>query len=163
VYQFTRVPHGFKNSLPEFVRALKLPLSESTEKNILFYIDDILVHSKTFEEHLRHLDTALGKLTNAGFTINAAKCRFSRERVKFLGRHINRTGVSADPDRVDAILNYQAPRNSKQLRQFIGTCNFHIRFFFGLCTLYFSINASIEARGKEGMDRRNTGCVPVSP
>jgi hypothetical protein len=131
VYQFKRVPYGFKNSLPAFIRAIKLALGGSTTEYVVFYIDDILIHSKTFEEHLRHLDTVLGKLTKAGFTINAAKCRFCREEVKFLGHRIDRTGVSADPDRVQAILHYPAPRNSKQLRQFLGTCNFHSRFILG--------------------------------
>jgi hypothetical protein len=67
----------------------------------------------------------------AGFTINTKKCRFCREEVKFLGHRIDRTGVSADPDRIQAILHYPAPRNSKQLKQFLGTCNFHSRFIIG--------------------------------
>jgi hypothetical protein len=81
----------------------------------VFYIDDILIHSKTFDDHLRHLNTVLGKLTKAGFTINATKCRFCKDEVKFLGHRINRTGVPADSERVQTILNYPAPRNSKQL------------------------------------------------
>jgi hypothetical protein len=56
VYQFSGALYGFKNSLLAFVRALKLPLGESTIKNVLFYDDDFLVHPKTFEEHLRHLE-----------------------------------------------------------------------------------------------------------
>jgi hypothetical protein len=94
------VPYGFKNSLPAFVRAIKLALGDDQLKNFVFYVDDVLIHSKTFDDHLRHLDTLLGKLTKAGFTINATKCRFCRDEVKFLGHRINRTGVSADPDRI---------------------------------------------------------------
>ena len=128
VYQFKRVPYGFKNSLPAFIRAIKLALGGGDLKNVVFYVDDILIYSKTFDEHMKHIDAVLSRLTKAGFTINAAKCRFCREEVKFLGHRIDRTGVSADPDRVAAILKYPAPRNSKQLRQFLGTCNFHSRF-----------------------------------
>jgi hypothetical protein len=62
VYQFKRVPYGIKNSLPAFIGAIKLALGGSNIENVVFYIDDILIHSKTFEEHLRHLDTVLGKL-----------------------------------------------------------------------------------------------------
>jgi hypothetical protein len=80
VYQFKRVPYGFKNSLPVFIRAIKLALGGSSIENTVFYIDYILIHSKTFEEHLRHLDTILGKLTKAGFTINATKCRFAEKK-----------------------------------------------------------------------------------
>jgi hypothetical protein len=128
VYQFTRVPYGFRNSLSAFVRALKLTLGGGLEEFVVHYIDDLLIHSKTFEDHLKHLDLVLGKLTRAGFTLNASKCKFCCNEIKFLGHRIDKLGVSADPDRIAAILSYPVPRNSKQLRQFLGTCNFHSRF-----------------------------------
>jgi transposase InsO family protein len=131
VYQYKRTPYGFRNSLSAFIRALKLVLGEGIESFIVFYVDDLLLFSPTFEEHLRHIDIVIGKLTKAGFTINAAKCRFCQTEVKFLGHKINQTGVSADPDRVTAIQKYPVPRNAKQLRQFLGTCNFHNRFIVG--------------------------------
>jgi transposase InsO family protein len=92
------------------------------------------------------LDTVIGKLTKAGFTLNAAKCRFCREEVKFLGHRINRTGVSADPERIEAILNYPEPKNSKQLRQFLGICNFHSRFIVG----YANYTATLHSLLKQG-------------
>jgi hypothetical protein len=128
VYQYKRVPYGFKNSLPAFMRALRLALGEGNESFVLAYVDDILVYSRTFEEHLKHLDIVIGKLTQAGFTINIAKCKFCIKEIKFLGHVISPTGVAADPTRIDAILNYPSPKNQKQLRQFLGTCNFHNRF-----------------------------------
>jgi hypothetical protein len=119
VFQYKRVPYGFRNSL----RAIKVTLEADLE-NVVSYIDDILIHSPTIKAYLRHPDTILGKLTRAGFTTNAKKGCFCREDVKFLGHRIDRTGVSADPDRLQAILHYPAPRNSNQLRPFLGTCNF---------------------------------------
>jgi hypothetical protein len=65
-----------------------------------------------------------------GFTPNATKCRFY-QKIRFLEYRIDRRGVSADPDRVEAILKYPASKNAKQLRQFLGTCNFHSRFIVG--------------------------------
>jgi hypothetical protein len=102
-----------------------------TETYVVFYVDDILVHSYTFEEHLVHLDTVIHRLTKAGFTLNVMKCCFYQEEVKFPGHCINKTGVSAGPDRFLTILNYPLPKNCKQLRQFLGTCNFHSRFNVG--------------------------------
>jgi transposase InsO family protein len=131
VYQYKRTPYGFRNSLSAFIRALKLVLGKGIESFVVFYVDDLLIFSPTFEEHLRHIDMVIGKLTKAGFTINAAKCRFCQTEVKFLGHRINQTGVSADSDRVAAIRKYPVPRNAKQLRQFLGTCNFHNRFIVG--------------------------------
>jgi hypothetical protein len=128
VYRYKRVPYGFKNSLPAFMRALRLSLGEGNESFVLAYVDDILVYSRTFEEHLHHLDIVIGKLTHAGFTLNITKCKFCIREIKFLGHVISQAGVAADPARIEDILNYPSPRNQKQLRQFLGTCNFHNRF-----------------------------------
>jgi hypothetical protein len=66
--------------------------------------------------------------------------------VKFLGHRIDRTGVSADPERVEAILRYPAPRNCKQLRQFMGICNFHSHFIVG----YANYTAPLYSLLKQG-------------
>jgi hypothetical protein len=113
------------------MRALRLSLGEGNESFVLAYVDDILVYSRTFEEHLHHLDIVIGKLTHAGFTLNITKCKFCIKEIKFLGHVISQAGVAADPARIEAILNYPSPRNQKQLRQFLGTCNFHNRFILG--------------------------------
>jgi hypothetical protein len=90
VYQYKRVPYGFKNSLSAFIRALKLTLGKETEEYVVFYVDDILIYSKSYEEHLAHVDSVLSKLTRAGFTINIEKCQFCKVEVKFLGHRINK-------------------------------------------------------------------------
>jgi hypothetical protein len=131
VYQYKRVPYGFRNSLSAFIRAMKLTLGAEMDAYVVFYVDDILIYSKSFEEHVTHLDTVLNKLTKAGFTLNIKKCQFCRKEIKFLGHIINKSGVSTDPERVEAIRNYPVPQNRKQLRQFLGICNFHSRFIVG--------------------------------
>ena len=80
-----------------------------------------------FEDHL-HLGTVLGKLTKAGFTINANKCSFCKSQIKFLGHVISSEALLPDMDRIKAILSYPPPRNQKQLRRFLGICNFHQQF-----------------------------------
>jgi hypothetical protein len=126
--QFARTPFGFRNSLASFIRALQQVLGSDSTGYVLNYVDDILVYSKTYEEHLGHLDAVLGKLTKAGFTINLDKCVFGKQEIKFLGHVISDKQVRVDPERIAAIVNYPAPRNQKQLRQFLRTCNYHHRF-----------------------------------
>jgi hypothetical protein len=65
VYQFKRVPYGFKNSLSAFIRALRLGLGRDSENYVVFYVDDILVYSRTFEEHLSHLNEVISRITKA--------------------------------------------------------------------------------------------------
>jgi hypothetical protein len=84
LYQFTRCPYGFRNSLSTFVRALQLTMGPDMCEYATAYVDDI-VHSPTFELHLKHLDDAPGILTRAGFTVNAEKCNFCKTEISFLG------------------------------------------------------------------------------
>jgi hypothetical protein len=88
LYQFTRCPYGLRNSLSAFVRALQLTLGSDTCDYALAYVDDITVYSPTFKLHLKHLDTVLGRLTRAGFTVNAGKCKFYKTEISFLGHVI---------------------------------------------------------------------------
>jgi len=84
VYQFTTVPYGFKNSVAAFIRALEKVLGDcGLNNNLVMYVDDLLIHSSTFAEHLHHTDLVLDKLTSAGFTVNAEKCRFCKPATLF--------------------------------------------------------------------------------
>jgi hypothetical protein len=72
-YQFTRVLFGFRNSLTSFIRVLQLVLGSDSTGYVLNYVDDIIVYSNAYKEHIKHLDAVLGKLTTAGFTIDIDK------------------------------------------------------------------------------------------
>jgi hypothetical protein len=128
VYHYRRIPYGFRNSLVGFMRALQTVLGDETCGYVINYVDDILVFSRSFDQHIDHLDTVLNKLTSVGFTINARKCNFCNPEIKFLDHVFSREKLMPDPQQIEAILNYPAPRKQKQLRRFLGVCGFHQRF-----------------------------------
>ena len=129
VYQYRVTPFGYKNSQAAFIRALEKIFGEGTDQEYLVtYVDDLIVHSETFAEHMTHLDQVLTKLTTAGFTVNVTKCQFCQTEIKFLGHIISDKTVRPDHDRIEAILRYPAPKTQKQLRKFLGVCNFHKQF-----------------------------------
>jgi hypothetical protein len=128
VFEFTRVPYRYRNSLSAFIRALQTVLGPDTNEYAVHYVDDLVVFSKKFEEHLRHLDLVFSKLTTAGFTMNLEKCNFCKPEIKFLSHIISRDSLRPDPQRIESVLSYPAPRNQKQLKKFLGVCNFHQRF-----------------------------------
>jgi hypothetical protein len=105
-----------------------MTLGTDTSGFALSYVDDLVVYSPTFDHHLRHLETVIGRFTKAGFTINATKCSFCRTEITFLGHVISNGGVTPHPKRIEAILNYPRPKNVRQLKQFLGVCNYHHRF-----------------------------------
>ena len=88
-----------------------MTLGSDTNENALEYVDDIIVHSSHFELHLKHLDTVLSRLNQAGFTVNAEKCNFSKIEISSLGHVIRQGVVSPDPQTIEAILNYPTQRN----------------------------------------------------
>jgi hypothetical protein len=86
VYQFQRIPFRTKNSLAAFVRGLRKVLGSDMSSFCACYVDDIVIFSTTFEEHLRHINLIFNKLTTAGFTINALKRKFCQPQMNFLGQ-----------------------------------------------------------------------------
>ena len=128
VYEYKRIPYGFRSSLAGFVRALQTVLGDETCGYVINYVDDILTFPRDFDQHMDHLDTVLNKLTSAGFTINVRKCSICKPEIKFLGHVVSREKLMPDQQRIEAILKYSAPRNQKQLRRFLGVCCFHQRF-----------------------------------
>ena len=85
------------------------------------------MYSNNSEQHVKHLDDVLGKLTTC-FTINIDKYNFCKQEIIFLDQAISNRQVKVGPERIAAILNYPASRNQEQLRQFLGTCNYHHSF-----------------------------------
>jgi len=84
------------------------------------YLDDIVIVTPTFEEHMVWLKRVLDKITGAGLTVNLDKCEFCRSQVRYLGFIVQGEGLTVDPEKTRPTLEYSAPRNLKQLRRFLG-------------------------------------------
>ena len=148
IYQYRRIPYGFRNSLAWFIRALQTVLGDETSSYVINYVDDILIFSRSFNEHMDHLDTVLSKLTSAGFTVNAQKCSFCKSEIKFLGHVISREKLMPDPQRIESILNYPAPKNQKQLRRFLVVCSFHQRFIINYASYVAPLLVFLQKQNK---------------
>jgi hypothetical protein len=150
VYRYKRIRYGFRNSLSGFIRALQTVLGDETFGYVINCVDDILIHvfSRGFDEHMNHLDTVLSKLTSAGFTINARKRSFCKSELKFLGHVVSREKLVPDPQRIEVILNYPAPKKQKQLRRFLGVCGFHQRFIVNYASYVVPLLVLLQKQSK---------------
>ncbi len=92
------------------------------------YIDDILIWSPTWQQHLEDLRHVFGSLRKAGLTCRTEKCEFGKTKLQFLGHYIGNGTLSVPEDRVTAMAEYQRPRTRKQLRSFLGTINYYRKF-----------------------------------
>lgn len=133
-YQFCVVPFGLNISNTAFGQALeavlkiKIPGAEDNISDLHVYVDDVLISSTSFDEHLERLATLFKKISLSGMTLKLSKCEFLRQKIKFLGQIITPFGMSMDPSKLQAIREFPQPRNKKELQSFIGFCNFYRKF-----------------------------------
>ena len=92
-------------------------------EGIVCQMDDVLIFGRTKEEHDTRLMMALEKICSAGVTLNKEKCLLGQDSLKILGHVVNKNGISADPDKVTAIKQMEAPKNISALRCFLGMVN----------------------------------------
>lgn len=100
------------------------------------FFDDILIYSRTLEEHLVLLIKVLEFLRQDQWQVKMSKCLFAQRQLKYLGHIISEAGVATDPDKVQAILNWLIPKTVKELRSFLGLAGYYRRFVkhFGIIT-----------------------------
>ncbi|MGL5707185.1 MAG: reverse transcriptase domain-containing protein, partial [Aeromonas sp.] len=124
LYEFVRMPFGLCNAPGTFQRAMDTIFKKDIHKHVIPYLDDIIIFSKDLESHKSHLDSVLRKIHSAGLVLNKKKCRFFQQEIKILGNLISKGRVRPDPHKVEAIKNYKLPNNIKELRSFLGLCNY---------------------------------------
>ena len=125
---FNRMPFGIAAAPGTFQKLMTMVLGELIWKEAVVYLDDILIFAKTKDEHLKRIDNVLYKIREAGLKVNPEKCIFMKEETKFLGHIINSEGIQTDQSKLDAIKNFERPKCLKNLRSFLGICNYYRKF-----------------------------------
>ena len=126
LFQYERLPFGLCNAPATFQRAVNGILQDL--EDTYAYIDDIVVASDTWEEHLLRLQALFSRLRNAGFTINLAKSTFGKSKVKYLGHNIGCGEIVPKEENISAILDYPAPTNRKAIMRFLGMASYYRKF-----------------------------------
>ena len=127
-YQFKRLAFGLRNAPGAFQREMQEVLRGFDNKQVIVYIDDILILGRTFDEHMELVGRVLNTLIEYGMKIKLGKCEWFREQVCFLGHLVGRNGIQKDPEYVNAVQNFPKPENVKKLRSFLGLVNFQRKF-----------------------------------
>ena len=125
-YCFNRMPFGIAAAPGTFQELMNKVLDKM--KNTVVYLDDILIFTESKEQHYEVLDKVLKRITKAGLRINPNKCHILKEEVKFLGYIINEKGIKTDPTKLEAISSFEKPKCIKNLRSFLGICNYYRKF-----------------------------------
>ena len=135
LFEYLVMPFGLANAPSTFQHYVNDVLRPFLDTFCTVYIDDILIYSENLSDHKKHVKQVLQALEQAGLHLDIDKCEFHQQEVKYLGLILTTNGVKMDPEKVSAILNWEAPKNIKDVRGFIGFANFYRRFIDNFSTL----------------------------
>ena len=132
LYEFKVMPFGLRNAPAVFQRLMQCVLTGLNPPEgpdfVSVYLDDVIVFSRTLDDHLHHLSLVIDRLARAGLKLKPSKCHFISQKVQYLGHLLTPDGIRPNPDRVAAVRDYSATTSVKGVRQFLGLASYYRRF-----------------------------------
>ena len=146
------MPFGLCNATAHFQRLMAQALTRVTKKYgnlVMCYVDDVVIATPTLEDHIDRLDEVFGCMKRAGLKCKPSKCEILRDSIKYLGRMVDRHGVRPDPEAVEAVLIWKAPRTDTQLLSFLGFANYYREFIRGYADKVYPMQKLMRNKGKK--------------
>ena len=128
LYEFLVMPFGLVGAPSTFERCMETVLRQLQWQTCLVYLDDVIVFSSDFQEHVHRLREVLLRIKSAGLKLKPAKCHFFRKQVAFLGHVVSEDGIATDPEKIQAVVSWPPPTNVTQVRAYLGFCSYYRRF-----------------------------------
>jgi hypothetical protein len=135
LYKYTVMSFGLTNAPAYFMNLMNKVFIKYLDKFVMVFIDDILVYSKTEEEHEEHLRLVLGTLREHQLYAKFSKCQFWLKEVRFLGHVLSAGGSSVDPSLIKSVMEHKAPTNPTEVRSFLGLAGYYRKFVEGFSSI----------------------------
>jgi len=145
-YEFMVMPFGLTNAPTSFMCLMNNVLSKYLDKFIVVFIDDLLIYSSTMEEHEEHLQIILQVLREHKLYAKFSKCKFFK--IQYLGHVISKDGISIDPDKIKAIINWHVPKDVHGVISFMGITGYYRKFIEGFSKIANPIT-SLQKKGRK--------------
>ena len=127
-FECNRLPFGLKNAPAVFQRLMQTVLGDLHLKGVVVYLDDIIIYSKTVQEHFELLREVFRRLREAGLKLSGPKCHFFMPSIKVLGHIVSADGIACDTEKISAVKSWPEPTDVKELQRFLGFTGFYRRF-----------------------------------
>ncbi|XP_042466024.1 uncharacterized protein LOC122048535 [Zingiber officinale] len=134
-YEFLEMPFGLTNAPAVFMDLMNRVFLEYLDQFVIVFIDDILIYSRSEEEHMRHLRIVLETLRREHLYAKFSKCAFWLPSVGFLGHVVSSRGISVDPQKIEAITGWEQPKTVQEIRSFLGLAGYYRRFVEGFSSI----------------------------
>ncbi|KAL0168962.1 hypothetical protein M9458_037184, partial [Cirrhinus mrigala] len=143
-YEYRVMPFGLSNSPSCFQAFVNEVFRDMLNRCVIVYIDDILIYSNSYPEHVQHVRAVLKRLISHQLYAKEEKCDFHQSRISFLGYIISPEGVAMDERKVEAVLNWPRPSTLRELQRFLGFANFYRRFIRNFSTVAAPLTAMVK-------------------
>jgi hypothetical protein len=140
-YKFIVVPFGLSNAPAMFMCLLNGVFREYLDKFVIVFLDDILVYSRMEEEHEKHPRMVLQVIRVHQLYAKLSKCSFYQKKIHYLGHIISKDGIAVDPEKIEAIREWSAPKNVTEVRSFIGLAGYYRRFIVRFSRIAYPITS----------------------
>ena len=141
LFEFNKLPMGISVGSQGLSRVLDELFVDLKNDFVFNYLDDLVIYSRSVEEHAKHVRIVLDRLQSAGFTLNFDKIKIAATEIQYLGHMLSSKGISVLPDRIAAICSYPRPHNLRALRRFLGMVGFYARFIPGFSRCAAALHA----------------------
>lgn len=148
LFEFEVMPFGLCNAAQSQQKLMDSVLGPDLDPFVFVYLDDVIIATPSFEQHLEVLKIVFDRLRAANLTINIDKCAFCLSSLKYLGFLVDREGLRTDPSKVKAMLEYPVPKTATEVKRFIGMCSWYRRFVKDYSTITAPVNALLKGRRK---------------
>jgi hypothetical protein len=145
-YEFMVVPFGLSNAPVVFMFLMNGVFRECLDKFFIVFLDDIIIYSKSEEEHENHLKMVLQVLREHQLYPKLRKCSFYQKKIHYLGHIISKDGIVVDPEKIEAIREWSAPNNVTEVRSVMGLVGYYRRFIEGFSKIAHPIT-SLQIKG----------------
>ena len=141
------LPFGLTNAPATFICLMNNVFHQFLDKFVLIFIDDILIYSRSREEHEEHLIVVLQTLREHQLYAKFSKCDFFMEEIQYLGHVITKEGIAVDPEKIRTIMEWPVPKDVADIRSFMGLAGYYRRFVEGFSRVAYPIT-SLQKKGK---------------
>lgn len=149
LYEFVRIHFGLCNSPSTFQRLMEACLGDKNFEILLLYLDDILIFSQSFDEHLERLVFVFDRLRAHNLKIKPSKCHFFQKEVNYLGHVVSEDGVKVNPDKIAVIKDWKTPQTEKDLRSFLGLAGYYRKFIKGFSQIAAPLHSVLTKQEKK--------------